>query len=147
MGKGLIASVSLHIEAPESEVWNALTDPAKIKKYMFGADVVSDWKPGSSVAIKGVWEGKPYEDKGSVLEAEPGRKLVYTHYSPLSGVPDKPENYHTITIELIPRDAETDLTLSQDNNATEEERLHSQENWKVMMEGLKKTAEETPPGC
>ena len=147
MPRGLTAVVSLHIDAPESEVWKVLTDPAKIKKYMFGADVISDWKAGSPVAIRGMWKDKPFEDKGKVLEVDPGRRLVYTHYSPLSGLPDVPENYHTITITLVARGTETDLTLSQDNNATEEEKSHSEANWMMMMQGLKKVAEETPPGC
>jgi len=147
MDKGITATVWLHIDAPESEVWKALTDPVKIKKYMFGADVISEWKPGSPVTIRGMWKGKPYEDKGSVLAVDPGRMLTYTHYSPLSGLPDVAENYHTITIKLVSKGTETDLTLSQDNNATEEEKAHSEANWKMMMEGLKKVAEETPPGC
>ena len=147
MARGLTARVELHIEAPASDVWKALTDPEKIKKYMFGADVTSEWRTGSSVVIKGEWKGKPYEDKGTVIAVDPGRMLEYTHYSPLSGLPDSPENYHTIKIELISRDAETDLVLSQDNNADEDERAHSEQNWKMMMEGMKKVAEETPRGC
>jgi uncharacterized protein YndB with AHSA1/START domain len=147
MPKGLTATVSLHIDAPESEVWKALTDPIKMKKYRFGTDVISDWKPGSPVAIRGMWKDKPFEDKGKVLEVNPGRLLKYTHYSPLSGLADMPENYHTITIELVARGTETDLTLSQDNNATEEERKHSEDSWMMMMQGLKKVAEQTPPGC
>jgi uncharacterized protein YndB with AHSA1/START domain len=147
MSKGFLAKVLLHIDAPEAAVWKALTDPAIIKKYMFDADVASDWKTGSVISIKGIWKGAPYEDKGIVLESVPGRKLVYTHFSPLSGLPDKPENYHTITITLDAKGTETDLTLTQDNNATEEEKKHSEGNWSMMMNGMKKVAEAIPPGC
>ncbi len=147
MAKGLTAVVSLHIEAPESNVWKALTDPVLIKKYMYGADVTCDWKPGSPLSIKGMWKGAPYEDKGTVLEVDPGRKIVYTHFSPLSGLADKPENYHTITMTLIAAGTETDFTLEQDNNANEEERKHSQDGWDMMMHAMKKIAEEVPRGC
>ena len=141
MDRRFTARVCVNIKAPVSGVWDALTDPAKIKQYMFAADVVSDWKTGSSVSIRGIWKGRPYEDKGVVTAVNPGRMLQYTHFSPLSGLPDSPENYHTITIELASSGRETILTLSQDNNATEDERIHSEANWKLMLEGLKKTAE------
>jgi len=87
------------------------------------------------------WKGKPYQDKGRILKVEPRRKLQYSHFSPLSGLPDTPENYHTVTIELAEARGQTRVVLSQDNNATEEAREHSQQNWKGMLEGLKKLLE------
>ena len=136
-----IATASVVISAPGSIVWNALVDPALIRKYMFGTIVVSDWIEGSSIVWKGEWKGKPYEDKGTVLRIEHERLLEYTHYSPLSGAADVPENYHTVTIELLEMDGHTTVTLSQDNNKSAEERDHSAQNWAVMLDGLKKCIE------
>ena len=76
-----------------------------------------------------------------ILQFEPGRIIQYSHFSPLSGVPDKPENYHTVTIELSPVKDQTKVSLSQDNNTTEEERDHSKQNWDVMLVSLKKFLE------
>jgi uncharacterized protein YndB with AHSA1/START domain len=76
-----------------------------------------------------------------ILRAEPGRVLEYTHYSPLSGQPDVPENYHTVTIELSEQSGRTTVVLSQDNNATEQEREHSEKNWAGVLSGLKKLLE------
>jgi hypothetical protein len=46
-------------------------------------------------------------------------------------------NYHTVTIELSSGEELTRVSLSQDNNATEEARGHSEKNWKRMLDGLK----------
>ena len=141
MNNALVAKATIRINAPVSEVWKALTTPELMKQYFFGVDVVTDWKVGSSIIYKGVWEGKPFEDKGKILEFVPKKRLVSTHWSPLSGVPDSPENYHTVTYELSEQDGSTQVMLTQDKNATEEEKAHSEQNWKMVLDGLKKLLE------
>jgi uncharacterized protein YndB with AHSA1/START domain len=140
--QGLIAKASTTINAPAAKVWDALTNPEVIKKFMFGTEVVSDWKQGSPIVWKGMWEGKPYQDKGVILDIEPQRMLRYTHFSPLSGAPDVPENYHTLTYELSDEGDNTLVVLSQDNNSTEEDREHSQKMWEMMLVSLKNVVEE-----
>jgi uncharacterized protein YndB with AHSA1/START domain len=112
-----------------------------IKQYMFGTNVVTDWKKGSPIAWQGEWQGKAYEDKGIILQIEPERILQYSHFSPLSGQPDIPENYHTVTITLSGKGPQTTVTFTQDNNESEEAREHSEKNWQMMIEGLKKLLE------
>jgi uncharacterized protein YndB with AHSA1/START domain len=136
-----IARASTTIDAPAAKVWDALVNPASIKEYMFGTNVSSDWKEGSAITWKGEWQGKAYEDKGVIRKLDAPRVLQYTHFSPLAGLPDTPENYHTVTVELSDRGAATEVGLSQDNNATEEEKEHSEQNWRMMLEGLKKFVE------
>lgn len=140
--KNFIAKAEITIDAPISEVWKALTDPEMIKQYMFGSEVVTDWQVGSPIIYKGVWNGKPFEDKGKVLEFVPEKKLVTTHWSPMAGVPDIPENYHTVSYELNPENNQTHLVLTQDNNATEEEKSHSEQNWQMVLGTIKKLLEE-----
>jgi len=142
MNKDLIARASTDINAPGEKVWEALVNPAAIKQYMFGTDVVSDWHEGSRIVWKGEWQGKPYEDKGVILQLRPGRTLQYSHFSPMSGMPDKPENYHIVTVELSAGGNQTHITLTQGNNASEEERAHSQQNWEMMLAALKKFVEQ-----
>jgi uncharacterized protein YndB with AHSA1/START domain len=137
----LIARSSIAIAAPAEKVWNALVTPATIKQYMFGTTVTSDWKVGSPITWKGEWQGKAYEDKGVIRQFQPGRALQYTHFSPLAGLPDKPENYHTVTVQLSPEGNQTQVSLTQDNNSTEEARSHSEQNWAMMLDGLKKVVE------
>ena len=141
MGRGLIARASIDIRATQERVWKALVNPQAIKQYMFGAQVTSDWRVGSAIVWKGEWNGKPYEDKGKILQFEPGRKLQYSHFSPLSGKPDSPENYHTVTIELSPDGVQTYVALQQDNNPTEDARETSEKNWNTMLAALKQFIE------
>ena len=142
MDKNLVALASIKINAPASKVWQALTDPQAIKQYMFGTRVVTDWQEGSPISWKGEWQGRQYEDKGIILQFEPEKKLQYSHFSPLSGLPDKPENYHQVTVELTADGNQTRVSLAQDNNETEDERAHSQQNWEMMLESLKKFLED-----
>ncbi len=64
-----------------------------------------------------------------------------THFSPLSGLPDEPGSYHTVTIEPSAQGPETRVSLSQDNNLTEPAREHSEKNWGTMLAGLKRFVE------
>jgi uncharacterized protein YndB with AHSA1/START domain len=144
MPKNPIAHASVDVNASAAQVWDALVNPKTIQQYMFGTTVVSPWQEGSPITWKGEWKGKPYEDKGTILKMEPGRLLKYSHYSPLSGLPDTAENHHTVTIELSERGARTRVSLSQDNNASDQARQHSEQNWKTMLEGLKRLLEEQP---
>lgn len=135
------AEATTMVHAPVSKVWQALVNPEIIKQYLFNTDVISDWQVGSPVIYRGEWEGKPFEDKGEILEIEPERILKSTHWSPLSGVPDLPENYHTVTYTLVDKGDSTEVTITQDNNATEEEKAHSEKNWQTVLDGMKNLLE------
>ena len=153
MHKGLIAKASISISAPSREVWQALVDPEAISQYMFGTTAVSDWREGRPIVWKGEWKGEAYEDKGVILQLEPGRRITYSHFSPLSGLPDEPQNYHTVTVELTAGGEQegvgdqavggeqTHVSLEQDNNASEEARAHSEQNWQAMLAALKELVE------
>ena len=141
MDQQFTATASTTIHASASRVWDALTQPQLIKQYFFGTNVVTDWKVGSRIYYRGEWQGRSYEDKGTVVTVEPNKRLVSTHWSPLAGVPDTPENYHTVTYLLSEHDGSTDVTIMQDNNASEEEKQHSEQNWKMVLAGLKKLLE------
>lgn len=141
MPANLVAISTITIDAPADRVWKVITDPAAVKEFMFGADLETDWTEGSPIAWRGEWEGKPYEDKGEILEVDPGRKLVHTHFSPLGGQEDKPENYHTLTWTLEDQGGATTLTLSQDNNANEDAAEHSKGMWDMLVADVKKISE------
>jgi len=141
MHESRVAVATVTIDAPRERVWKALVTPSQIKKYMFGTNVESDWKPNSPITWKGEWNGTHYEDKGTILDARPGEMLRYTHFSPLAGLPDKPENYHVVTIELGGEGSATRITLSQDNNPSDQARQESEKNWTAMLEGLKRLLE------
>lgn len=142
MSENLIAKAKTSIDSSKSKVWQALVTPDAIKQYMFGADVESDWLEGGEITWKGEMKGRKYQDKGVILKIEPEHILRYSHFSPLSGKPDKPENYHVVTINLTGSGDNTNVSLSQDNNADEKARKESEKNWGAMLQGLKKFVED-----
>ncbi|WP_350281309.1 SRPBCC domain-containing protein [Kribbella sp. HUAS MG21] len=128
----------IDIDAPAARVWDVLTSPDELKQVWFGAEVETDWQVGSPITWTGEWEGKPYQDKGEILAVEPERQLRLTHFSPLTGQPDTPDNYHTLTYTLT---GNTHLKLEQDNNNSEAEANHSQSMWQTQLEKAKQAAE------
>src|SRR6266496_304371 len=131
MSSTAIAKATTTINAPASKVWDALTKPEQIKQYLFGTQVTTDWHVGSPITYKGEWKGKAYEDKGKVLEFEPRKRLVSTFWSALAGLPDTPENYKTVRYELASEGDRTKLTITQDNNASQEEAKEAEGNWRM----------------
>lgn len=128
------------VKADAAKVWNALTDPALVKQYFFGTDLVTDWKVGKPIFFRGSWEETTYEDKGIVQSFVPNKSLSYSYLSSFSGLPDLPENYLEIKYELMPVAGGTELTISQ-TNYDEEKAKHSEGNWAMVIDGMKKLIE------
>ena len=141
MPQNLIATKSILIKATPERVWEALTDPAQVKQYMWGSEVVSDWKQGSPLVYRGVWEGKPFEDKGTILEIDPPRLLRTNYFSPLSGKEDVPENYAEVTYALSSGAEGTTLTVTQGNIPDEAGKARSEGNWGTVLDSIKKLIE------
>jgi len=141
MANDFTAKASVTINAGKEEVWDALTNPAKIKQYFFGTTAISDWKKGSSLKFTGEWEGKTYEDKGMILDTVPGKLFRYTYWSSMGKLDDKPENYMVVTYELVPLGDGTLLIITQENAASPESRDHSEQNWNWILGELKKFVE------
>ena len=131
------ANASTNIQAPPERVWQALVDPALVREYLYGAEIKSDWKQGSPITFSGEWKGKPYEDKGEILEIEPGRRLKVTHFSPLSGLPDVPENYHVVTYAVTGAGDTSTLTITQENNRDQNEVDESEKTWGMILGNIK----------
>ena len=136
-----VATSSVTVEAPPARVWDIITDPAATREFMFGTALSTDWTVGGPITWSGSWEGKDYQDKGVVLDVEPGKRLVYTHFSPLGGQEDKPENYHTLTWTLQDQGGGTLLVLSQGNNPSAEVAEHSKGMWDQLVADVKRLAE------
>ena len=142
MNQTFTAKSSIVINAPVDKVWEALTNPKIVKQWLFGTEMlVSAWKIGGSITYKGEWQGKPYEDKGKILEIVPHKKFSSTYWSSFSGLPDNPENYQKVTYELENEGIATKITITQEGNKTEEAAKHSETNWKMTLESMKKLLE------
>ncbi len=141
------ASASVVIDAPRQRVWEALTDPELVREYFMGAEVASDWQVGHPITFKGMWKDKPFEDKGEILTFDPQKAMSYSHWSPLSGTDDTPDNYHVVHIALDDSADGTRVTLEQSNlngkvtDADKKSRDDYERNWQGVLEGLKKVSE------
>ena len=134
---GHVAHAQVTVDATPQEAWSALTEPARIKEWMVGTTVSTSWEVGSPITWEGEYDGHSYEDKGEVLEVDPGRSLAVTHYSPLTGREDRPENYHTVSYEVDRVDGGTQITLDQDGNESQEQAEQFSQKWQSMLDALK----------
>jgi uncharacterized protein YndB with AHSA1/START domain len=136
-----VSTCSTDIGALPRTVWTVLTSPELLSRVMFGAAVDSDFVTGSPITFTGEWEGRRFEDHGEILDVDEPRLLRHTHFSPLTGQADVPENYHTVTWLLEEVPGGTRVTLTQDNNPTPQSAEHSTENWRRALAELRHTAE------
>ncbi|WP_426566199.1 SRPBCC family protein [Angustibacter sp. McL0619] len=139
-----IAHAEVEISASAQQVWEALTSPEAISRFMFGAKVDTDWEEGSPITWTGEYDGKPYQDKGEILEVVQGKRLRMTHFSPLTGESDTPENYHTLDYRVMDAGDRTRVTLEQDGNDSEEQAAQFSSNWQAMLDQLKGYVEKGP---
>jgi uncharacterized protein YndB with AHSA1/START domain len=137
---GHTVTATVEISASPGQVWHALTEPDLIREFFFGTQVDTTWEPGSPITWKGEYDGKKYEDKGEVLEVVPEERLVVTHFSPLSGQEDRPENYHRVEYDLADEGDTTKVTLEQDN-APAESVEEFRTTWQTMLDNLKELVE------
>lgn len=132
-----IAEISVTINAPSTKVWDWITKPDLVKKYFFGTNLDTDWKVGSPIFFRGEWQGKPYEDKGKVLEFQKEKHLAYLYWSGFSGTPDTLENYERVTFDLVHNAGKTNVIVRQE--CTNKEQLEN--NWRAVLDSLKKSVE------
>jgi len=137
------AKQSITLVASKSKVWDALTKPELVKQYFFGTNVESTWKKGSPIRFTGEWEGKPYEDKGTILDIEKEKLLKYSYFSSFTGKPDVPENYHNVTYKLNDRGGNTEFTVEQEGLESEDAAQHTAQNWASIMQELRKLLEKS----
>jgi uncharacterized protein YndB with AHSA1/START domain len=134
-------SASIVVRASREAVWKAVTDPQLVKRYFFGTDLVTDWKVGSPVLFRGEWEGKTYEDRGTVLAFDPPRALSFNYWSAFSGEADTEERRQIIRYELADVPEGVRVTVEQSNADTQARADHSAENWQKVLAGLKEVVE------
>lgn len=134
---GTVATAETDIHASPQRVWTALTEPEQIAAYMGGSRVETTWQAGSPITWSGEYDGHAYQDKGEVLTYDEPHVLSVTHYSPLMGQDDRPENYHTLVYTLTTVSGITRLSLTQDGCADEAQAEQFSRNWQQMLEGLK----------
>jgi uncharacterized protein YndB with AHSA1/START domain len=142
---GNVVSKSITIRASSTRVWETLTLPDLMKDWMFPTeiDIITDWKIGNPIVIRGDLHGVPFENKGTVLQFEPERLLQYSHLSSVSRLLDEPVNYSVLEFRLAAiTDSQTALTLTLSNFPTQVIYKHLAYYWNVTLEVIKRRLEE-----
>lgn len=143
MDNNLIATQSIEINTNAETVWEVLTNPEKIKIYLFGTETITDWKVGSSIMFQGEYNGQRYRDKGNVIECVKNKVLSYNYWSGFSGLEDKPENYSLVTYQIEDStENKVKFTWTQKGFANKDGQCHTEQGLKTMLEQIKKMAEE-----
>ncbi|NND77418.1 MAG: hypothetical protein HKN39_04485 [Flavobacteriales bacterium] len=142
MNNELIVSKSIKINATEEKVWNVITDPEKIKVYLFGTETITDWNIGSPIVFQGEYEGNTYKDKGNVLRNEAYKVLQYNYWSGFSGLEDREENYSIVTYEIEKTsDNAIRFTWTQVGFSSEQGHQHMENGLPKMLEQIKDLSE------
>ena len=142
MKKELTVRKIVRLNAEVSRVWDALTNPALTKKYMFDCEIVSDFKVGSPFIWKGSSDGKVYV-KGNVVNVIQGKLLQFTTIDPK--LEDVPSNYTTVTYQLSREHDQTVLSVTQGDFAgvADGEKRYNETvgGWDFALKGLKELLE------
>ena len=142
MNHNLSVSESVIINADVKKVWDALTNPAKIKDYLYGTETVTDWKVGSPIIFQGEYQGHKYKDHGMIVENKTNELLSYSYWSGFTGLEDKPENYSTVTYTFKVIDANsTEFTWTQKGFKDETGYNHSKSGMTEFLKSVKTVAE------
>ena len=144
--KQLIVKKTLEVNAPASKVWDTLTNRDLTKQYMFGCELISDFKVGSPIIWKGTSDDKVYV-KGTITVIKPDKLLQFTVFDPnaLDHYQDVPSNYTTVTYELSSENGRTALAVTQGDFAgvTNGEKRYNETitDWDSILPKIKELAE------
>jgi uncharacterized protein YndB with AHSA1/START domain len=124
----------IYIRTTPERLWEAITDPEIRSKYNFGAQIVSDWTPGSHFEMghpaAGVLLGE-----GENLEVDPPRRLVQTMVA-LWSDEVKSEGSSRITWEIEPVGDSCRLVLTHDQlREGANDQIYG--GWPMILSGLK----------
>ena len=99
------STISIH--APVQRVFDTLTKPELTKLWQFGRVLTTDWIPGSDIKFSSEWEGKTFEERGTVVAVHTNELVKYRLVTP----------HDCITSYVLTSDnGKTQLDLIQEDN-------------------------------
>jgi uncharacterized protein YndB with AHSA1/START domain len=99
-----------YIKTTPEKLWAALTDPAVMREFWFGATISSGWKVGSSWKIE-LPDGR-LADTGEILEFDPPRRLVIGNWQNRFVPEAMAAGPSRCTMELEPAGGAVKLTIT-----------------------------------
>jgi len=136
MDKSLVAESQVNTQKSQEELWDALTNPDKIAKYLFGTETITTWEEGSDIVFQGVYEGHKYKDKGKVVNFKINQRLTYLYWSQFSGIEDKIENYGEVDVTIVANKNERTLNWKQTGFSSPKNCEHTQAGLEKMLEQI-----------
>jgi uncharacterized protein YndB with AHSA1/START domain len=106
-----VSTSTITINAPRGVVWAAVTVPENVRRWQFDSALTTDWVVGRPLRFRAEWQGQVFEQWGIVLEFDAPNRLRYSLFAPRPGLEDRPENYFTMTYELVDVDGTTRVTF------------------------------------
>jgi len=132
---------TIRIHAATEKVWKALTEPALVKQWQYGSDVITDWAVGSDIRFSTAWGDKVFEQWGKILEIKPNALIRYSLFAPAPDREDKPENYFIMSYVLTEEDGFVKIEIIQEDNRTGAKQEAPQGEENPVLQALKKVAE------
>jgi uncharacterized protein YndB with AHSA1/START domain len=133
------------IDAPSSAVWDALTRPALMTRWMgdpdTGVEVETSWVVGAPIIVRGFHHAH-FVNTGTVLGFEPNEMLRYSHLSSLSRLPDTPQNHSIVELRLAPVAGGTSVAVALSGFPTESIFKHLDFYWRGTLMILKRFVEQ-----
>jgi len=130
------------IHTTPEKLWQALTDGEVTKKYFFGETIQSDWKPRLGMALDRPNGARDVE--GTVLEADPPRRLVITWH--ILYDPELSKEQSRVTYLIEKRGEVCKLTATHELAEAPKTAQHvSADGWQLVLSGLKTLLETGEP--
>jgi uncharacterized protein YndB with AHSA1/START domain/biotin operon repressor len=124
----------IYIKTTPERLWEAITDTEMRSKYNFGAQISSDWAPGSHYEQR-TPNGTHLLGEGENLEVDPPRRLVQS-MTALWSEDVKREGTSRVTWEIEPVGDSCRLTVTHDQlREGAHDELYS--GWPMILSGLK----------
>jgi uncharacterized protein YndB with AHSA1/START domain len=124
----------IYIKTTPERLWQAITDPEQRQVYSFGAQHISDWKPGSSYQMLHPTANMPLGE-GENLEVDPPHRLVQS-FTALWSEEVKNEGASRVTWEIEAVGDSCRLTLTHDQ-LREDANSELYGGWPMILSGLK----------
>ncbi len=134
-------SKEIFIKANREAIFELLTTADQITKYYPYESVESDWQLGGKVLFRGSVDDREFIDYGVIEALSNPKEFGYRYWSDNHGTERVPENHHTISYRLKPRNGGTVIELTHGNVNSREYYLAMNSIWNSLLEGLKNYAE------
>lgn len=135
---GYCLTKTISILASPEAVFDALTHSNSIPEYYPLKSVQSDWQEGSEVLYRGEIDGAEFTDFGTIDIIDRPFHYRYSYWSDNHGTERRPENYISISYQMVSQVESTELTLTQENIPDKALfKLMNETVWDTLLQSLK----------